>query len=174
MDIANKIKRENNLQEMYAYIDNADDTKFSPSVKEITKEMLEATIEKENDINLSFDDFKYIMNYGEVAFGGTGESNGKNLGVEAVKQAIANASLNDKSIEKISGILQFVTHPITLCSSIIDILNGVELLYNIADSEDMDIVFGITTDEHIAKEYVKVRILVTAFKAKINTKKFNR
>lgn len=140
-----------------SFIDNADSEKFNDRAKEIIKKMLDVVVlEKESDINLSFEDFESIMGYGDVAFGGAGEHRGEGAAIEAVKQAVSDASIDFDSLGKISAIVHFTVPP---GRSIMEISESMHRLEQNAECEWL--LFGMTVDESLPENCVAVRILAT-------------
>jgi len=149
-------------EELYTYIDN---TEFSDEIKEAIKGMLGVVISSgNNDINLDFDDLKVIIEYGGVAFVGSGEAYGKDSATAALKLAIKDSSLEFSLIDKVAGFLiHFVMHP---DFPLMQIAEAMELINENANYE-ADIIWGTTTDKTLDENYVKATILFAGFDKEI-------
>lgn len=117
----------------------------------------------ENDINIDFDDLKVIIEYGGTAFVGSGEDNGNDSEIEALQYAIKDSSLKFNLIDKVAGFLiHFVMHP---DFPLIKIAEAMDFIYEHANDE-ADIVWGITRDKRLNKNYVKATILLAGLDKK--------
>jgi len=145
-------------KELYTYIDN---TEFSNEIKEAIRGMLGVVLPSgENDINLDFDDLKVIMEHGGGVFVGTGEFEGENSAIEAIKLSIEDSSLDYSLMNKIAGMLiHFVVHPDL---PIMQIAEAMEIIHENAHYE-ADIIWGTTTDKSVSENYVKATILFAGF-----------
>lgn len=137
------------------YIDN---TNYSYETKKNLKSLLEVMMaHKEGDICISFDDIKYIFDLGGKVYCGVGKYEGNDSVNIAIKRAIKNASLKLISIGKINRILiHFIVHsdlPIKYISE------AMESIYEISD-KNSSIIFGVTNDKLVAKNYTQVAILL--------------
>jgi len=113
-----------------------------------------------NDINLDFADLKTVMNHKGMALMGVGEHEGDNAAYEAIKSAIESPLLDNMSINGAMGVLvHFSMHP---DFPTMEIYSAMEVV-NESAHEDADIIFGTSTDENIAQDYVKITIVATGF-----------
>lgn len=116
-----------------------------------------------NDINLDFADLKTVMNHKGMALMGVGEHEGDNAAYEAIKSAIESPLLDNMSINGAMGVLvHFSMHP---DFPTMEIYSAMEVI-NESAHEDADIIFGTSTDENIAEDYVKITIVATGFEHK--------
>ncbi len=113
-----------------------------------------------NDINLDFADLKTVMSHRGMALMGVGEFEGENAAYEAIKTAIESPLLDNMSIDGAMGVLvHFHVHP---DFPILDLSEAMDVVRDTAD-DDADIIFGTTTDENFAEDYVKITIIATGF-----------
>lgn len=113
-----------------------------------------------NDINLDFADLKTVMNHKGMALMGVGEHEGDNAAYEAIKSAIESPLLDNMSINGAMGVLvHFTMHPDFPTMEIYEAMNVI----NESAHEDADIIFGTSTDENIAENYIKITIIATGF-----------
>ncbi len=114
----------------------------------------------EDDINIDFADFKTVMSHKGMALMGMGESGGENAAYEAIKSAIESPLLDNVSIDGAMGVLvHFYIH------SDFPMLDISEAMNVIRESvhEDADVIFGTTTDNSLAVDYVKITVVATGF-----------
>ena len=113
-----------------------------------------------NDINLDFADLKTVMNHRGMALMGVGEHEGDNAAYEAIKSAIESPLLDNMSINGAMGVLvHFTMHP---DFPIMEIYEAMNVINDSADDE-ADIIFGTSTNEDIAENYIKITIIATGF-----------
>lgn len=113
-----------------------------------------------NDINLDFADLKTVMNHRGMALMGVGEHEGDNAAYEAIKSAIESPLLDNMSINGAMGVLvHFTMHP---DFPIMEIYEAMNVINESADDE-ADIIFGTSTNEDIAENYIKITIIATGF-----------
>jgi cell division protein FtsZ len=143
-------------QEMDLYVDA---TVFSDAIKEKIKGMLGVVLSTgENDIRLEFDDFKTIIKHAGKAFVGTGEFEGENSAMEALKLAITNATIDFDLMGSITGILIHIeTHP---DFPLMKIAEAMEIINENAHYE-ADVIWGISMSKSVGESYVKVTGLFT-------------
>ena len=141
------------------------------AVEEVINGIMGLIIAKgENDINLDFADIQAIMSHKGMALMGIGKSEGEDSANKAIKQAMEYASLENKSLCKVSGILiQFNVHP---DFPIMEIAEAMEIIHEDAH-DDADILFGTTTDKSLTKEYVKVTMILTGFDEDVTVNNIN-
>jgi len=134
-------------------------SKYSNGVKEKIKSMLQVvSISTEDDISLEYEDFKLIMDHGNVVLCGVGEYKGIDAATQAIKLAIEDSSAYNRLMNKFTGILvHFIVHP---DFPIIDIADAMSIINDEAHY-DADIIFGTTSDKTLSKSSVKVSILLT-------------
>ncbi len=122
----------------------------------------------QNDINLDFADLKTVMNHRGMALMGVGEYEGDNAAYEAIKSAIESPLLDNMSINGAMGVLvHFTMHPSFPTMEIYEAMNVV----NESADEDADIIFGTSTDENLAENYVKITIVATGFEKELKEEK---
>ena len=120
----------------------------------------------QNDINLDFADLQTVMNHKGMALMGVGENEGDNAAYEAIKAAIESPLLDNMSINGAMGVLvHFSMHP---DFPIMEINEAMNVVHESAD-EDADIIFGTSTDENFAENYVKITIVATGFEKELTT-----
>ena len=119
----------------------------------------------ENDINLDFADLQTVMSHKGMALMGVGEHEGENAAYEAIKSAIESPLLDNMSINGAMGVLvHFKMHPDFPLMEISDAMNVVHE----SAHEDAEVIFGTSTDENIAENYVKITIVATGFEKDLN------
>jgi cell division protein FtsZ len=124
----------------------------------------------DNDINLDFADLKTVMSHKGMALMGVGEHEGENAAYEAIKAAIESPLLDNMSINGAMGVLvHFKIHPDFPLMEISDAMNVVHE----SAHEDAEVIFGTSTDEGLAQNYVKITIVATGFESNINDTKNN-
>ncbi|MDR2342213.1 MAG: cell division protein FtsZ [Campylobacteraceae bacterium] len=117
-------------------------------------------------INVDFADVQTVMSHRGMALLGVGESTGADAANEAVKNAIQSPLLDDVSINGALGVLvHFYSHPKDCSLSKIN--EAMSIIYSAAD-EDADIIFGVTSDEKVKDNFVRVTIVATGFDNKTN------
>lgn len=124
----------------------------------------------DNDINLDFADLKTVMSHKGMALMGVGEHEGENAAYEAIKAAIESPLLDNMSINGAMGVLvHFKIHPDFPLMEISDAMNVVHE----SAHEDAEVIFGTSTDEALAQNYVKITIVATGFENNLNDTKSN-
>ena len=122
----------------------------------------------QNDINLDFADLQTVMNHKGMALMGVGEHEGDNAAYEAIKSAIESPLLDNMSINGAMGVLvHFKMHPDFPTMEIYEAMNVV----NESADEEADIIFGTSTDESLAENYVKITIVATGFEKELKEEK---
>jgi len=122
----------------------------------------------QNDINLDFADLKTVMNHRGMALMGVGEHEGDNAAYEAIKSAIESPLLDNMSINGAMGVLvHFTMHPDFPTMEIYEAMNVV----NESADDEADIIFGTSTDENLAENYVKITIVATGFEKEFKEEK---
>jgi len=100
------------------------------------------------------------MNHKGMALMGVGEYEGDNAAYEAIKSAIESPLLDNMSINGAMGVLvHFNMHPDFPIMEIYDAMNVI----NESADEDADIIFGTSTDDTIAENFIKITIIATGF-----------
>ncbi|MDR3177762.1 MAG: cell division protein FtsZ [Campylobacteraceae bacterium] len=118
-------------------------------------------------INVDFADVQTVMSHRGMALLGVGESTGADAANEAVKNAIQSPLLDDVSINGALGVLvHFYSHPRDCSLSKIN--EAMSIIYSSAD-ENADIIFGVTSDERVKDNFVRVTIVATGFDNKANS-----
>jgi cell division protein FtsZ len=113
-----------------------------------------------NDINLTFDDLKVVLEHSSDTFVGSAEFDGENSAIEAMKLAIENAKLDFDTMQGISGtLIHFETHP---DFPLEEIAEAVEIIYK-NTHYDADVIWGISTSELVCKSHVKVSVLFAGY-----------
>ncbi|MDR1615119.1 MAG: cell division protein FtsZ [Campylobacteraceae bacterium] len=116
-------------------------------------------------INVDFADVKTVMSHRGMALLGVGESTGNDAANEAVKNAVQSPLLDDVSINGALGVLvHFYSHPKDCSLSKIN--EAMSIVYAAAD-ESADIIFGVTSDENVKDNFVRVTIIATGFENKL-------
>ena len=119
----------------------------------------------DNDINLDFADLQTVMSHKGMALMGVGEHEGENAAYEAIKSAIESPLLDNMSINGAMGVLvHFKMHPDFPLMEISDAMNVVHE----SAHEDAEVIFGTSTDDDIAENYVKITIVATGFEKDLN------
>ncbi len=114
----------------------------------------------ENDINLDFADLKTVMSHKGMALMGVGEHEGENAAYEAIKAAIESPLLDNMSINGAMGVLvHFSMHP---AFPMMELAEAMDVVHDSAHDE-AEVIWGTSTDENIAENYVKITIVATGF-----------
>jgi len=114
----------------------------------------------ENDINLDFADLKTVMSHKGMALMGVGEHEGENAAYEAIKAAIESPLLDNMSINGAMGVLvHFNMHP---TFPMMELAEAMDVVHESAHDE-AEVIWGTSTDESIAENYVKITIVATGF-----------
>ena len=117
-------------------------------------------LKSKDDINLDFYDLQTVMSHKGMALVGIGKDEGINSANEAIKQSIGHALLENISLNEATGILiHFNVHT---DFPIIKIAEAMKIIHEGAN-DDVEIIFGITTDKSLNDEYVKVIMILTGF-----------
>jgi cell division protein FtsZ len=112
-------------------------------------------------INLDFSDIKATMLGMGHAIMGTAIAHGENAAVDAARQAINCPLLEDTKIKGSKRILINITCAGSLGLHAID--EACSIVRQAADSEDLQITFGITNDDTLG-DAVKVTVIATGFR----------
>lgn len=119
----------------------------------------------ENDINLDFADLQTVMSHKGMALMGVGEFEGENAAYEAIKTAIESPLLDNMSINGALGVLvHFKMHP---NFSMIELADAMEVVHDSAHDE-AEVIWGTSTDESIAENYIKITIIATGFEKELS------
>ena len=114
----------------------------------------------ENDINLDFADLQTVMSHKGMALMGVGEHEGENAAYEAIKAAIESPLLDNMSINGAMGVLvHFSMHP---DFPMMELAEAMEVVHDSAH-DDAEVIWGTSTDEDIAENYIKITIVATGF-----------
>jgi len=114
----------------------------------------------EQDINLDFADLKTVMSHKGMALMGVGEHEGENSAYEAIKSAIESPLLDNMSINGAMGVLvHFKVNP---NFPIMEMSEAMDVVHESAHDE-AEVIFGTSTDETLAEDYVKITIVATGF-----------
>jgi cell division protein FtsZ len=112
-------------------------------------------------INLDFSDIKATMLVMGHAIMGTATARGENAAAEAARHAISCPLLEDTKIKGSKRILINITSASTLGLHQVD--EACSIVREAADNEDMQITFGIATDDSLG-DAVKVTVIATGFR----------
>jgi len=119
----------------------------------------------ENDINLDFADLKTVMSHKGMALMGVGEHEGENAAYEAIKAAIESPLLDNMSINGAMGVLvHFNMHP---TFPMMELAEAMDVVHESAHDE-AEVIWGTSTDESIAENYVKITIVATGFEKEMS------
>ena len=118
---------------------------------------------RENDINIDYSDIYTIMKNKGMALVYTGEYKGENAASIAINNAIKSADFDNKSMGKAMGALIHISMHSDY--SLIDISEAIEIINEGVHCE-AEVIFGTSTDENIAENYIKVTIILTGFEQK--------
>ena len=118
----------------------------------------------DNDINLDFADLKTVMSHQGMALMGVGEHEGENAAYEAIKCAIESPLLDNMSINGAMGVL--VHFKINPNFGLMEISEAMEVVHESAHDE-AEVIFGTSTDESLAEDYVKITIVATGFEKEV-------
>ncbi len=114
----------------------------------------------ENDINLDFADLQTVMSHKGMALMGVGEHEGENAAYEAIKAAIESPLLDNMSINGAMGVLvHFSMHP---DFPMMELAEAMEVVHDSAH-DDAEVIWGTSTNENIAENYIKITIVATGF-----------
>lgn len=118
----------------------------------------------ENDINLDFADLQTVMSHKGMALMGVGEHEGENAAYEAIKAAIESPLLDNMSINGAMGVLvHFNMHP---DFPMMELAEAMEVVHDSAH-EDAEVIWGTSTDNTIAENYIKITIVATGFEKEL-------
>ncbi len=114
----------------------------------------------DNDINLDFADLQTVMSHKGMALMGVGEHEGENAAYEAIKAAIESPLLDNMSINGAMGVLvHFQMHP---DFPMMELAEAMEVVHDSAH-DDAEVIWGTSTDDSIAENYIKITIVATGF-----------
>lgn len=117
----------------------------------------------DNDINLDFADLQTVMSHRGLALMGVGEYKGENAAYEAIKNAIESPLLDNMSVNGALGVLvHFSMHPEF---PFMELSAAMDVVHNSVD-ESADVIFGTTTDENLAKDFIRITLVATGFEKK--------
>ena len=117
----------------------------------------------ENDINLDFADLRTVMSHRGLALMGVGEYKGENAAYEAIKNAIESPLLDNMSINGALGVLvHFNMHPEF---PFMELSAAMEVVQKSVD-ESAEVIFGTTTDENLALDFIRITLVATGFEKK--------
>jgi cell division protein FtsZ len=117
----------------------------------------------DNDINLDFADLQTVMSHRGLALMGVGEYKGENAAYEAIKNAIESPLLDNMSVNGALGVLvHFSMHP---DFPFMELSAAMDVVHNSVD-EAADVIFGTTTDESLAKDFIRITLVATGFEKK--------
>ncbi|HEX5328797.1 cell division protein FtsZ [Sulfuricurvum sp.] len=117
----------------------------------------------DNDINLDFADLQTVMSHRGLALMGVGEYKGDNAAYEAIKNAIESPLLDNMSVNGALGVLvHFSMHPEF---PFMELSAAMDVVHNSVD-ESADVIFGTTTDESLAKDFIRITLVATGFEKK--------
>ncbi len=120
----------------------------------------------DNDINLDFADLQTVMSHRGMALMGVGEHEGENAAYEAIKAAIESPLLDNMSINGAMGVLvHFKVNP---NFPIMEMSDAMDVVHESAH-DDAEVIFGTSTDEELAEDYVKITIVATGFENSIDS-----
>ncbi len=118
----------------------------------------------DNDINLDFADLQTVMSHKGMALMGVGEHEGENAAYEAIKAAIESPLLDNMSINGAMGVLvHFSMHP---DFPMMELAEAMEVVHDSAH-DDAEVIWGTSTDEDIAENYIKITIVATGFEKEL-------
>ncbi|MGM0533748.1 MAG: cell division protein FtsZ [Campylobacterota bacterium] len=113
-----------------------------------------------SDINVDFADIKTVMSHKGMALMGIGHFQGNNAAYEAVKDATESPLLDNVSINGAMGILvNIYMHP---DYPILEVSEAMTMIEDLAD-EDVEFIWGTTTDDSVPIDEIKVTIVATGF-----------
>ena len=119
----------------------------------------------ENDINLDFADLQTVMSHKGMALMGVGEHEGENAAYEAIKAAIESPLLDNMSINGAMGVLvHFSMHP---DFPMMELAEAMEVVHESAH-DDAEVIWGTSTSENIAENYIKITIVATGFEKELS------
>jgi cell division protein FtsZ len=117
----------------------------------------------DNDINLDFADLQTVMSHRGLALMGVGEYKGENAAYEAIKNAIESPLLDNMSVNGALGVLvHFSMHPEF---PFMELSAAMDVVHNSVD-ESADVIFGTTTDDSLAKDFIRITLVATGFEKK--------
>jgi len=119
----------------------------------------------DNDINLDFADLQTVMSHRGMALMGVGEHQGENAAYEAIKCAIESPLLDNMSINGAMGVLvHFNMHP---DFPMMELSEAMDVVHESAD-EEAEVIFGTSTDESLAIDYIRITLVATGFEKALN------
>ena len=120
----------------------------------------------DNDINLDFADLQTVMSHRGMALMGVGEHQGENAAYEAIKCAIESPLLDNMSINGAMGVLvHFNMHP---DFPMMELSEAMDVVHESAD-EEAEVIFGTSTDDSLAIDYIRITLVATGFEKALNT-----
>jgi cell division protein FtsZ len=100
------------------------------------------------------------MSHKGMALMGVGEHEGENAAYEAIKAAIESPLLDNMSINGAMGVLvHFQMHP---DFPMMELAEAMEVVHDSAH-DDAEVIWGTSTDDSIAENYIKITIVATGF-----------
>ncbi len=121
-------------------------------------------------MNVDFEDVKTMMNIGGHSIMGMGEGEGEEKILDAIKRAVENPFVDDKSIKGARGIL--VNFTCGEDTTIDEITKGVEYLTREAQP-DAEVKFGVVIDEKYEGR-VKATVIATGLSKNIDTNMYKK
>ena len=113
-------------------------------------------------INVDFADVQTVMQNSGVAIMGSGQASGDNRALDAIKNAITSPLLNNNDIKGADNILLNITSGTEEVS--MDEIGEITDYVSDEVSSDVNIIWGIGTDENLA-DGISVTIIATGFKS---------
>ncbi len=119
----------------------------------------------EGTINVDFADFQTVMSHRGMALMGIGSHKGENAAYEAIKSAIESPLLDNMSINGALGVLvNFHMHPDYSMMSITEAMNVI----NDSADEDAEVIFGVSNDDTLELDEIKVTLIATGFEKDVD------
>jgi cell division protein FtsZ len=118
-------------------------------------------------INRDFSDIKTIMLGMGYAMMGTATARGEGAAIEAARQAISSPLLEEGGVRGARGILINITSSSDILLHDVD--DACTLIREATENEDVQINFGVVTDEEVG-DLVKLTVIATGFPSQVVTK----
>ncbi len=153
-DIFNKVYNEHKI-----LIDNlANTSQPLSSVDKVVEQIMEANRKNtQHDIPVEAEELKIFTLHKERSFAGIGEYVGENAAMKALHLALNNTELPPSVIKEArKAIIHFTIHPDI---AMLEIAESMDIIHETVHT-DAEIFWGVTHDELLKQDYVKVMIVL--------------
>lgn len=147
------------IKQAFRMVDNI----LANAVQGIISIVLESS--ENDDINVDFADLKTVLSYSGSAIISIARADGEKATVKAVENAMNNPLLENSDITGTRGILIHFT--MNEETDLQEVYDSLQIVYDKAN-EDADIIFGTSTDPDLPLDEVRVTLIATGFKDKMD------